>query len=95
MMCISGTPKGMEASLSASFWISCWKAALSPFRNGAMRLFRIFSKTSTLFCTGQARKGPQQLATGVQFSCTKQKQGSTGYHKGHNTDSKSPHKCLL
>ncbi len=59
MMCMSGTPKGMEASLSASFWISFWKASLSPFRNGSMRLFRIFSKTSTLFCTAEAREIPQ------------------------------------
>ena len=67
MMCIRGTPKGMEASLSASFWISFWKAALSPFRNGSMRLFRIFSRTSTLFCTGQATLGPPSRASNCKI----------------------------
>ena len=70
MMCMRGTPKGMEASLSASFWISFWKAALSPFRNGSMRLFRIFSRTSTLFCSGDS-KGPQWRATLESNSSTR------------------------
>lgn len=52
MMCMSGTPKGMEASLSASFWMSRLKASVSPLMKGSMRLFRTFSRTSTLFCTG-------------------------------------------
>ena len=59
MMCMSGTPKGMEASLSASFWISAVKACLSPFTKGSMRRFRIFSRSSTLFC---ARHAPCQDA---------------------------------
>ena len=54
-MCMSGTPKGIEASLSASFWISALKASLSPFTKGSMRRFRIFSRISTLFCARHAR----------------------------------------
>ena len=61
MMCMSGTPKGMEASLSASFWISAVKASLSPFTKGSMRLFRIFSSISTLFCARHAH--PQNTAS--------------------------------
>ena len=61
MMCMSGTPKGMEASLSASFWISALKASLSPFTKGSIRLFRIFSSISTLFCARHAL--PQDTAS--------------------------------
>ena len=65
-MCMSGTPKGMEASLSASFWISAVKASLSPFTKGSMRRFRIFSRISTLFCARHAHC--QNIASAQQGS---------------------------